>query len=145
MKYNNLVIRKVLKKSDILVIALSDSQKMVKALPDNRFSVNCFYHNDKRPSMIVDRKNNHFHCYSCSTHGDVLNLFMKRYNLKFLASIETLAYVFNIKLPRRTYVETDYVIGNELKHIIESEQYKELIEKSFVKTLKNNERKNSIV
>ena len=55
MKYSNLVVMKVLKKSDILVIAMSDSKKMIKALPNNRFTLSCFYHNDKKPSMSVDR------------------------------------------------------------------------------------------
>lgn len=136
MKYSNLVVMKVLKKSDILVIAMSDSKKMVKALPNNRFILNCFYHNDKKPSMIVDRKNNRFYCFSCKKSGNSISLMRQIYNLNFLASLETLAYVFNVKLPERSYNEIDYEIAKKLSLAKESEQYKKLIKESSYKTKK---------
>ncbi len=136
MKYSNLVVMKVLKKSDILVIAMSDSKKMIKALPNNRFTLSCFYHNDKKPSMIVDRKNNRFYCFSCKKSGNSISLMRQIYNLNFLASLETLAYVFNVKLPERSYNEIDYEIAKKLSLAKESEQYKKLIKESSYKTKK---------
>ena len=136
MKYSNLVVMKVIKKSDILVIAMSDSKKMVKALPNNRYTFSCFYHNDKKPSMIVDRNNNRFYCFSCKKGGNVISLFQQVYNLNFLASLETLACTFNVKLPKRSYNEINYEIVEKLNVIKNSYEYKELIQKSYIKTLK---------
>lgn len=136
MKYSKLVVNKVIKKSDILVIALSDSRKTIKALPNNRFSINCFYHDDKKPSMILDRKTNKFFCYSCKENGNSIDLLMKIYQIKFLSSLETLADVFGVKLPNRSYTEIDYKVVEELTNIRESEEYTDLKKKSYMKTLK---------
>lgn len=136
MKYSKLVVNKVIKKSDILVIALSDSKKMVKALPNNRFSVNCFYHDDKKPSMILNLDENKFFCYSCKSKGNSIDLLMKIYQLEFLASLETLAYAFDVKLPDRSYTEINYDIVGELISIKNSEEYRDLKRKSYIKTFK---------
>lgn len=138
MKYNPLIVMKVIQKSDILVIAMSDSKnfKKIKALSNSRFSINCFYHTDNKPSMILDRKNNSFYCYSCKQTGNAISLFMTIHNLKFLASLETMAAAFDVKLPNRSYQEIDQNLVDELKSIKESESYKTLIKQSYIKTLK---------
>ena len=86
--------------------------------------------------MVIDRKDNHFYCYGCKAKGNVLNFFVKVYDLKFLQAVETIAYAFDIKMPDRSYVEIDYNIAERLKEIKNSEEYSQLLKKSYVKTLK---------
>ena len=138
MKYNKLIVSKVIKKSDILVVAMSDSKKMRKIIVNNKgyFTINCFYHDDKHPSMILYPENN-FYCLSCKQGGNVISLFMKMHDMKFLESLETLAAAFDINLPKRSYIETNQELVVRLKEIRDSLKYKELIEKRKQKTLKN--------
>ena len=49
----------------------------------------CPLHNEKSPSFQV-KKNNTFVCYGCSEYGDVIDLYMKMNNAKFLDAVRQL-------------------------------------------------------
>ncbi len=136
MKYKSLIIFDVAKRSDILAIALCKDSKKINPLPNDRYAINCFFHDDKHPSMILDRKNNRYYCHCCKETGNAIDLLMNLYNLKFITSVETLAYTFNISLPKRYNVDVDYSVANKIKNIVNSESYKDLINGSYQKTLK---------
>ena len=36
------------------------------------------FHDDKRPSLVIDERDDHFHCYGCRAHGDVISWVMRR-------------------------------------------------------------------
>ncbi len=137
-KYNRLNVSRVIKKSDILVVAMSDSKKMrkIKITKRGTFSINCFYHDDRHPSMILFPENR-FYCLSCKKRGNVISLFMKMHDMEFLESLETLAAAFDIKLPKRSYVQTNQELVERLKEIRASLEYNELLEKGNQKLLKN--------
>ena len=138
LKYNKKLIQKVIRKSDILVVAISDSERFTKisASSNGRYNLNCIFHEDKHPSMMLNRNNNNFYCLSkkCKRYGDVIAFTMKLYNLDFISAVETLAYVFSVKLPPMDYIKIDYDVVNNIKKAKKSEVYKKLIEEEKLKT-----------
>lgn len=54
----------------------------------------CPFHNDRNPSLFVD--NDHYHCFACGEHGDVIDLVANLYGLPVLDAANKLAYDFGI-------------------------------------------------
>lgn len=54
----------------------------------------CPFHNDRNPSLFVD--DDHYHCYACGEHGDVIDLTAKLFGLKLYEAAQKLAYDFGI-------------------------------------------------
>ena len=54
----------------------------------------CPFHNDRHPSLFVD--DDHYHCFACGEHGDVIDLTAKLFGLKLYEAAQKLAYDFGI-------------------------------------------------
>ena len=54
----------------------------------------CPFHNDRNPSLFVD--DDHYHCFACGEHGDVIDLTAKLFGLKLYEAAQKLAYDFGI-------------------------------------------------
>lgn len=54
----------------------------------------CPFHNDRHPSLFVD--NDHYHCFACGEHGDVIDFTAKLFGLKLYEAAQKLAYDFGI-------------------------------------------------
>ena len=54
----------------------------------------CPFHNDRNPSLFVD--DDHYHCYACGEHGDVIDFTAKLFGLKLYEAAQKLAYDFGI-------------------------------------------------
>ncbi len=66
----------------------------------------CPFHNDRHPSLFVD--DDHYHCYACGEHGDVIDFTAKLFGLKLYEAAQKLAYDFGItqdKPPDKTMQE----------------------------------------
>lgn len=66
----------------------------------------CPFHNDRHPSLFVD--DDHYHCYACGEHGDVIDLTAKLYGLPLHDAAKKLAYDFGItqdKPPTKAMME----------------------------------------
>ena len=66
----------------------------------------CPFHDDRHPSMKVDRR---FHCFACGADGDVIDFTARLYNLTPKEAAEKLAQDFGLAYdsqapPRRNYV-----------------------------------------
>lgn len=138
LKYNKNLIKKVIENSDILVVAISDSKRFTKitASANGRYNLNCIFHEDKHPSMMINRNNNSFYCLSrkCKKYGDVISFTMQLYNIDFISAAETLAYVFSVKLPPMDNLKIDYDIVRNINEAKKSEIYRKLIEDGKAKT-----------
>ena len=55
----------------------------------------CPFHNDRHPSMLV--ADDHYHCYACGVHGDVIDFTSKLFGLKLYEAAQKLAYDFGIQ------------------------------------------------
>jgi DNA primase len=56
----------------------------------------CPFHGEKTPSFKVYDDSQHYHCYGCGASGDVINFYMKYYNLNFIEAATRLAEELNI-------------------------------------------------
>lgn len=54
----------------------------------------CPFHNDRHPSLFVD--DDHYYCYACGEHGDVIDLTAKLHCLTLYDAAKKLAYDFCI-------------------------------------------------
>ncbi len=54
----------------------------------------CPFHNDRNPSLYV--ADDHYHCYACGEHGDVIDFTAKLFGLKLYEAAQKLAYDFGI-------------------------------------------------
>lgn len=57
----------------------------------------CFMHNEKNPSLHINKKNNKFHCYGCSESGDVIKLVEKKLHIDFYSAVNWLIKEFHVQ------------------------------------------------
>lgn len=55
----------------------------------SRFSGLCPFHEEKSPSFFIF-PNNHYHCFGCQAHGDVIDFVMKTKSLSFVEAVNSL-------------------------------------------------------
>ena len=82
----------------------------------------CPFHNDRNPSLFVD--DDHYHCFACGEHGDVIDLTAKLFGLKLYEAAQKLAYDFGItqdKPPDKTMQEK-LNRKNEVQRLKENER-----------------------
>jgi len=122
---------------------------------------NCLYHPDRTPSMKM--YSDHFHCYGCGKHGDIITLTEKIFSLSPYAAAQKLSQDFriahnenfissNTNIKQKSYAEKEnYVFKmlNEYCHFLEEcrEKYKpkaphETLHPLFVENLMNYEQYN---
>lgn len=58
----------------------------------------CPFHSDKHPSLSV--KGNHWRCWSCNEHGDVIDFTTKYFRISFREAINKLADDFSVPIQR---------------------------------------------
>jgi DNA primase len=71
------------------VVAIS-GVRLVRAGPTS-LKGRCPFHDDRRPSLAIDERDQHFHCYGCRAHGDVISWVMRRDGLSFTAACDLLS------------------------------------------------------
>lgn len=59
----------------------------------------CPFHHEKTPSFTVNREKGFFHCFGCSTGGDVLKFVELYEKLSFPEAVESLARRFGLTVP----------------------------------------------
>ncbi len=58
----------------------------------------CPFHGEKTPSFYV--YDDHFHCFGCGEHGDVISFVMKSTGAGFMEAVETLAAEAGLEIPK---------------------------------------------
>ena len=54
----------------------------------------CPFHNDRHPSLYVS--DDHYHCFACGEHGDVIDLTAKLFDLRLYDAARKLAPDFHL-------------------------------------------------
>ena len=54
----------------------------------------CPFHNDRHPSLYVS--DDHYHCFACGEHGDVIDLTAKLFDLRLYDAARKLASDFHL-------------------------------------------------
>ena len=82
----------------------------------------CPFHNDRNPSLFVD--DDHYHCFACGEHGDVIDLTAKLFGLKLYEAAQKLAYDFGITQdkPPTKAMEEKLNKKNEVQRLKENEK-----------------------
>jgi hypothetical protein len=64
-----------------------DIKKVIQVNYNNKAL--CLWHNEKTPSMHI-YEDNHFYCFSCGKHGDVIDIVMEQEKVDFKEAVEIL-------------------------------------------------------
>ena len=67
----------------------------------------CPFHQEKTPSFHVNREKGFFHCFGCSTGGDVLKFVELHEKLSFPEAVQSLAQRFGLTVPESDDPERD--------------------------------------
>jgi DNA primase len=58
----------------------------------------CPFHDEKTPSLIIQRGDSHYHCFGCGAHGDAIQFLMTHLKMSFIEAVENLADRFHVQL-----------------------------------------------
>ena len=75
-------------------VAPADAAKMYGLSVQRSGMARCPFHNDTHPSMKL--YDDHFYCFACGAHGDVIDLTAKLLGLNFKETVHRLAVDFGI-------------------------------------------------
>ena len=67
----------------------------------------CPFHREKTPSFNVNREKGFFHCFGCSTGGDVLKFVELYEKLSFPEAVQSLAQRFGLTVPESNDPQRD--------------------------------------
>ena len=79
----------------------------------------CPFHNDRHPSLYVS--DDHYHCFACGEHGDVIDLTAKLFDLRLYDAARKLASDFHLA-PDKPLPEA---VRQKLKHKTKAQQLRE--------------------
>ena len=79
----------------------------------------CPFHNDRHPSLLI--ADDHFHCFACEAHGDVIDLTAKLFDLRLYDAARKLASDFHLA-PDKPLPEA---IRRKKKHKTKAQQLRE--------------------
>lgn len=58
----------------------------------------CPFHDEKSPSFVIQKGENHYHCFGCGAHGDAIQFLMTHLRMSFVEAVESLAERFSVPL-----------------------------------------------
>lgn len=58
----------------------------------------CPFHDEKTPSLIIQKGDSHYHCFGCGAHGDAIQFLMTHLKMSFIEAVESLAEKFHVQL-----------------------------------------------
>ena len=79
----------------------------------------CPFHNDRHPSLYIS--DDHYHCFACGEHGDVIDLTAKLFDLRLYDAARKLASDFHLVLDK----PLPESIRQKLKHKTKAQQLRE--------------------
>ncbi|MFR7766532.1 MAG: CHC2 zinc finger domain-containing protein [Lachnospiraceae bacterium] len=84
----NRFISELLDKNDIVDVISS----YIDVKPKGRgYWALCPFHNDRNPSLSINREGQYFHCFVCGVGGNAIRFIMKYESCSFMEAVETLA------------------------------------------------------
>lgn len=87
------------------------SELIGRAIPLRRagreFHALCPFHKEKSPSFTVNDEKGFFHCFGCGAHGDAIGFTMDYEHLGYRESVERLAGMAGLSVPRETVAEVE--------------------------------------
>lgn len=95
----NRFISELLDKNDIVDVISS----YIDVKPKGRgYWALCPFHNDRNPSLSINREGQYFHCFVCGVGGNAIRFIMKYESCSFIEAVETLAKRAGLEVPDRS-------------------------------------------
>lgn len=92
----NRFISELLDKNDIVDVISS----YIDVKPKGRgYWALCPFHNDRNPSLSINREGQYFHCFVCGVGGNAIRFIMKYESCSFMEAVETLAKRAGLEVP----------------------------------------------
>src|ERR1700692_2232944 len=79
-----------------IAAVISKTVKLTRSGRENKGC--CPFHGEKTPSFYV--YDDHFHCFGCGEHGDVITFVMKATGAGFMEAVENLAHEAGLDVPK---------------------------------------------
>ena len=79
----------------------------------------CPFHEEKSPSFVIHKGENHYHCYGCGAHGDAISFLMNYLKMSFLDAVEHLADHFHVHLEKSEEFYSPQPDKSNLKNAME--------------------------
>ncbi len=79
-----------------IAAVISKTVKLARSGRENKGC--CPFHGEKTPSFYV--YDDHFHCFGCGEHGDVISFVMKSSGAGFMEAVESLAQEAGLEVPK---------------------------------------------
>ncbi|MCN4144442.1 MAG: DNA primase [Thiohalomonas sp.] len=84
------------------IVELIDSRVPLKRSGANHMAC-CPFHGEKTPSFSVSQPKQFYHCFGCGVNGNAINFLMEYEHLSFVESIEELAQMAGMQVPKIAY------------------------------------------
>ncbi len=81
------------------IVDLIDSRVKLKKAGKSYVAC-CPFHGEKNPSFHVSQEKQFYHCFGCGVSGNVISFLMEYDRLDFVDTIEELAGMYNLEVPR---------------------------------------------
>jgi len=81
------------------IVDLIDSRVKLKKAGKSHVAC-CPFHGEKSPSFHVSQEKQFYHCFGCGVSGNVISFLMEYDRLDFVDTIEELAGMYNLDVPR---------------------------------------------
>jgi len=81
------------------IVDLIDSRVKLKKAGKSHVAC-CPFHGEKSPSFHVSQDKQFYHCFGCGASGNVISFLMEYDRLDFVDTIEELAGLYNLEIPR---------------------------------------------
>lgn len=95
----NRFITELLDKNDIVDVISS----YIDVKPKGRgYWALCPFHNDRNPSLSINREGQYFHCFVCGCGGNAIGFVMKFESCTYMEAVETLAKRVGLEVPNRS-------------------------------------------
>ena len=76
-----------LKRRHSLAAVLATHGVALRPAGAGRLMGRCPFHDDHRPSLMVDERDQHYHCFCCGARGDVIDFLMRVAGLDFRGAV----------------------------------------------------------
>lgn len=83
----------------------------------------CPFHNEKTPSFSVNRDKQVYHCFGCGASGNVISFLTEYEHLSFVESVEALALMQGLEIPKGA-VDVDFQVRQQTLNSIYALQEK---------------------
>lgn len=102
------------------ILTLDIVNLISKILPTGKMSgrsykINCPFHQEKNPSLVLSKELGVFHCFGCGTKGNAISFFMKYRKTNFTSAVQEIASLENLEI---RYINSSISLKKKLMYSV---------------------------